>query len=762
MNTKTNVHSYGSSQANSSNSDVFGYLLMKTVGNKSSANKFEAFIYIIFFFNIGLVLFGLCCIIYLQTYSKNSYKLLDTVDLYHNMVSKVFKSTMIFFCFFKYETDSSDTKYYDYLVNTLKMSEDSIKYDSLIKNFIEYDSSLTLNDIIQFNNYAYDYFSNDKYSKNINYYSYFVHLDPSGSYNIKKEKLKNIIDLFTLTINQIANEQTTKLFLEPKYLEYTYNDSNSLIYPNLMTLSRVDSSSLTKDDKIYFTDLINIYHHLFNYFNSYVINFQDIAQFLNKTSDKHFKSLHNTNKVLLITFLIFNILFVSICLSSIIIYRKILKTEFQNLYGLSEDNITKLQEKFQYVKELIKSEQSPSKIYTKIRKMREEIEQANLEDKLKKKRREQKESLQKQLNNNNNINSQNKNNNNNNNFDDSQSNLTSNSLPNSSEYLQFSGAVKGLYRSSTLRAKQQLKKLSKEARKAKASQDLLKRLNFDFEMVKNFIFFIVFMAVFYLLIGIIVIIVSQSNFSKVEISIYFTSNVMERFYSLFNFYSAVKLAIMFNKTSPYTLYNKTYTPDCESCVLDFLYIYSSISSELSNIENNEKRFNALSEIDSVLQGPEICSYLYNYTSSLNTYLLKINSRLNSQLQDICNQIPILQSNVDSIFTYITVYTRQIYSIFLSSNRTIEIRLVYLVDKFIETDIIMTLFSNFYFEYTFQNIIIGLNKKIAKTYYTFCLTVFIINIIIDLVMILFIWFKIYFQIIKSVGNVQLVTDSVSIV
>jgi hypothetical protein len=388
--------------------------------------------------------------------------------------------------------------------------------------------------------------------------------------------------------------------------------------------------------------------------------------------------------------------------------------------------------------------------------MREEIEQAQLEDKLKQKRKEHKESLQKQENKpkQQQVNPQNQ--------DDSNSIMTSGSIVNNSEYLQFSGAVKGLFRSSTLRAKQQLKKLSKEARKAKASQDLLKRLNFDFEMVKNFIFFIVFMAVFYLLIGIIVIIVSQSNFSKVEISINFTSNVMERFYSLFNFYSAVKLSIMFNKTSPYTLYNKTYTPDCESCVLDFLYIYSSISSELSNIENNEKRFNDLGEIDSVLQGTEICSYLYNYTSSLNTYLLKITSGLNNQLQDICNKIPILQSNVDSIFTYITVYTRQIYSIFLSSNRTIEIRLVYLVDKFIETDIIMTLFSNFYFEYTFQNIIIGLNKKIAGTYYTFCLTVFIINIIIDLVMILFIWFKIYFQIIKSVGNVQLVTDSVSIV
>ena len=538
-------------------------------------------------------------------------------------------------------------------------------------------------------------------------------------------------------------------------MDFRYNDTSSLIYPNLMTLTRVNSSNLTKEDKMYFTDLINIYHHLFNYFNSYVINFEYIAKFLNETSDKHFHNLNQTNKVLLILFLILNIIFVLICLSSIIIYRKILKNEFQNLYGLSEENISKLQEKFQYVKELIKSEQSPSKIYNKIRKMREEIEQAQLEDKLKQKRKEHKENLQKQENKTKQqVNSPNQ--------DDSNSIMTSGSIANNSEYLQFSGAVKGLFRSSTLRAKQQLKKLSKEARKAKASQDLLKRLNFDFEMVKNFILFIVFMAVFYLFIGIVFILISQSNFTKVEISIHFTSNVMERFYSLFNFYSAVKLSIMFNKTSPYTLYNKTHTPDCESCVLDFLYIYSSISSELSNIENNEKRFNALGEIDNVLQGTKICSYLFNYTSSLNTYLLKINSGLNNQLLEICNQIPILQSNVDSIFTYITVYTRQIYSIFLTSDKTVETRLNLLVKKFMETDIIMTTFTNFYFEYTFQKIIMGLNKKIAKTYYSFCVSVFVINIMVDLLMILFIWFKIYFQIIKSVGNVQLVTDSVSIV
>ena len=250
------------------------------------------------------------------------------------MVSKFFKSTISCFCFFKFQSNDSNTEYYDYLVNELNMDQ-PIAYDSLIKNLIEYDSSLTLNDIIQFNNYAYDYFSNEKYSGEINYNTYFIHLDPSGSYNIKLEKLKNIIDLFTLTINQLSNEQTSKLFLDPKYLEYTYHDTSSLVFPYFMTLTRVNSSHLTKEDKMYFTDLINIYHHLFNYFNSYVMNFEHISKFLNETSDKHFHNLHETNEVLLIIFLIFNIIFVLICLSSIIIYKTILKIKFQNLYGLS-------------------------------------------------------------------------------------------------------------------------------------------------------------------------------------------------------------------------------------------------------------------------------------------------------------------------------------------------------------------------------------------------------------------------------------------
>lgn len=67
-----------------------------------------------------------------------------------------------------------------------------------------------------------------------------------------------------------------------------------------------------------------------------------------------------------------------------------------------------------------------------------------------------------------------------------------------------------------LELQKKLQKISKETRKQKVNQDLLNRLNFYFEMTKNFIFFIVFMTLFYSILGIVVIIISYDNFDSVE------------------------------------------------------------------------------------------------------------------------------------------------------------------------------------------------------------------------------------------------------
>ena len=783
MNYKANYESYNSSQANSTNSDVFSYLYMKAIGNKSHSNKFETFIYGIFLFNISLVLFGLASITYIKTYSNNSLDLIEVLENFYSMTNGIYKSTNDIFSYLKYINENEyEYRYESYIKNNLSLdSNDVIDYDNLCKLYLEYDLSTTFKSILNFKTNAFNYIGESNYKKYLDFIVDFIHLEPSGSYSIKRENMKIIIELITLTINQLSNRTGRKIFLDISYLEYEYDDPLNADNNKWMHLIGAEPGTIEKN---YFTELINVYQHLFNYFNAYLINFSHMGDYLHSLAENHFDSLHNTGKSLLIVVLILNIIFVLICLFSIIIYRKILKKEFRSLYGLSEDSISKLKEKYQYVKELIKWEQPPSKIYEKIRKMREEIDQAQLEEKMKQKRKERNATIaenQRKLQEANKNNPSSNNNNINKNNDatrsvneDNLSVLTTGSTNRMNDYLRFSGAVKGLFRSSTLRAKEQLKKLSKETRKQKASQDLLKRLNFDFEMIQSFIFFIVFMTLFYLIIGILVIIISDSNFKNVETSLSFTQKFQNKFYYLFNFYSATKLSIIFNKKSPYTIYNGTLTPECNECIFDFLFDFSSISGEISKIAVNNGKFNIISNFDQTLQGKNICDVFYTeYRSDLKVFLVEQNlinlGDIPSKLTALCKGIPILNSNVDSIITHVMVYTRKIYSQFLSSGSLeqkgeygLNIRVHYLEDKFIETDLIMSLFVNFYYEYIYQNEVSNLNRNITQTYYSFMIGIFVINIFIDFFMILFIWFKMYTQIIDSVNNVQLVTDSVSIV
>ena len=62
----------------------------------------------------------------------------------------------------------------------------------------------------------------------------------------------------------------------------------------------------------------------------------------------------------------------------------------------------------------------------------------------------------------------------------------------------------------------------------------------------------------------------------------------------------------------------------------------------------------------------------------------------------------------------------------------------------------------------EKVISGLNHDVTSSYYVFMFVIFAINIIINILMMIFIWIKIYHQIIRSVENVQLVNDSISVV
>ena len=765
--------SVASSMATGMSSDIFGFLLMKTVHNESTSSKFQKFVLLIGILGFSLILFGIGCIISLKINSKNSYKLLNLLDDFIFMSLRIFSATDLFFFYSKYfkyddaaKNEEEDNAFNNYIVQVLKYKNLSINFDYLILECLIYESNQSLSATYQFNYDSYNYYSTEDYNEKINNNIYYIHLEPSGAYSIKEDKLKNIIDLFTLTLNQISEKKEQKIYLNIKILEYDYNNINSLEYPDLMELTHKEN--YTVEEKNQFNDLINLYQHLFNFYNSYVNTFHYLSSFINFTIQSHFKKLHRINEILLIIVLVVNVIFVFICFFSIIFYKKVLKNEFTNLYGLSEDTISKLQEKFKYIKELIKREHIPSSVYRKVKKLREDIEAALMKEKIHKKKKENKE--------------QNK-------FmqesaggitkkggpggpalkragtqkSESLSIMTTGSQSNGSEYLQFSGAVKGLFRSSTLRAQKQVNKLNKEARKAKASSDLLDRLNFDFEMVKNFITFIVFMCVFYVILGIVVIIVSENNFKKIIISLDYTDNFRIKYKSLFNIISAIKISIITNKKSPYTLYNGTTTPESSECVINLLSEFTESTSKLESISSKYKTFSQIYQIETELQGEGLCEDFYkNYENSWSNYLKNKNNKYLNELIHICQSISILKSNPDTIFSNLIYSSRTLFTYYLSGNFNIEKRKEILNKEFLGIDLTMIIFVYPYFEYLCEKIIFGMNKGVASAYYIFMIIIFVINIIINIFMMLFIWIKIYHQIIRSVENIQLVNDSISVV
>ena len=759
--------SVASSMGTSMSSDIFGFLLMKTVNNESTSSKFQKFIYLICFLGLTLILLGIGCIISLKLNAKTSFKLLDLLDDFNFMSLRIYSATDLFFFYSKFiDDEKEDNIFNNYIKETLGYKNLSINFDYLILESLIYESNQSLSTTYQFNYDSYNYYSTEEYNKKINFDIHYIHLEPSGAFSIKQDKLKNIIDLFTLTLNQISEKKEQKIYLNIKILEYTYHDIFSLEYPDLMSLTY--SNDYTIKEKNEFNDLINLYQHLFNFYNSYVNTFDSLSEFINYTIRFHFKNLHKINEILLIIVLVVNVIFVLICFLSIVFYRKVLKSEFTSLYGLSEDTISKLQEKFKYIKELIKREHLPSSVYRKIKKLREDIEAALMKEKIHKKKKENKEkdklmqesaggitkkgggggpalkraATQKS---------------------ESLSVVTTGSQSNGSEYLQFSGAVKGLFRSSTLRAKQQVNKLNKEARKAKASSDLLNRLNFDFEMVKNFILFIVFMCIFYIILGIVVLIVSENKFKKAIKSLDFIENFNKKYISLFNFISSIKIAIITNKKSPYTLYNGTKTPECVECVTNLLSNYTDSTSALESISSKYSSFNRIYQIETDLEGENLCHEFYNnYNNYWTDYFKNKNPSYLDELIHICESISILKSNPNTIFSNLIYNLRRLYTYYLDGNFSIEKRKEILDKNFINIDLIMFIFVYPYFEYLYDNIILGMNKIVVNSYYIFMIIIFVINIIINILMMLFIWIKIYHQVIRSVENVQLVNDSISVV
>ena len=127
-----------------------------------------------------------------------------------------------------------------------------------------------MTNLYQFNYISYNYFNQKNYDEKINRGVYYIHLEPSGAYSIKLDKLKNILDLFTLTLNQISERQDKKIFFNIKLMEYIYKNKSALD-STLMSLKYLDEYSF--EEKNQFNDILNLYQHFFNFYSSYVNTF---------------------------------------------------------------------------------------------------------------------------------------------------------------------------------------------------------------------------------------------------------------------------------------------------------------------------------------------------------------------------------------------------------------------------------------------------------------------------------------------------------
>jgi hypothetical protein len=212
--------SIASSMGTSMSSDIFGFLLMKTVHNESTSSKFQKFILLIGILGLTLILFGIGCIISLKIKSKTSYQLLNLLDDFNFMSLRIYSATDLFFCYskyFQYDNITLDeiknNTFNNYIKNNLNYKNLSINFDNLILECLVYESNQSLSTTYQFNYDSYNYFSSEYYNEKINNDVYYIHLEPSGAYSIKEDKLKNIIDLFTLTLNQISEKKNKKFIL---------------------------------------------------------------------------------------------------------------------------------------------------------------------------------------------------------------------------------------------------------------------------------------------------------------------------------------------------------------------------------------------------------------------------------------------------------------------------------------------------------------------------------------------------------------------
>lgn len=738
---KGNLGSHHSSMNNSQTSDLFSFLYIRNISPKKRNNKFQKFLYTIYIFNFLLVLLGLIAILYLNSYSKSIFNYIDCYFLFNKLRTRVFSTTSSILSMTKMNSSESDISYDDYINSNYPMLKD-IEFDNFLKETLIFYSQNIPQDILTYDRNSYDLFGKDIYNSKINFNSSYVDFRTIGEYTISFENFKDLLSLFfSGTAIKYADSLYLKNFLNISFLDF-YTPTGDL---------NMNMDLITVQDKEYFLSQLNLVGYIYNYFSVFFTNLNAINDYFINFGLTNLNNLQNNTRALLIVIVILHIIFVLISFFSILIFRKIILKEFNTLYSINEEHINKLKEKFRHVKELIKSEHFPSKIYANIRRMRE-IEVNNFENNrgrhtIASQHSISKKPIIKSLNRTPTILSY---------KGEDKMSLKNGDLSNE-VYLKYSGAKSALMRSNTLQVKDKIDKIKKEQTQQQASLMLLQRLNLEFELIKSFSMFIALMSLFYLAIGISVLFLLSDKYDIVKRNWTYNELMINKNNYLYNYYLSVKVSLILNNPSPYTQKTNITNIDNNS---NFLNMFYNVTEDIDSLNTHYTDLKDIFENDTSFNDGMICSQLFELNSELLTYLNNKNFQT-TNLISLCNSIPIMKSNSDSIFTNIVMNLRKIYDDFTLKQMPINDRISQLSKEFKMIDILINLFTEPYFTNQLNIRLKDNTHNVAQNFFSFLIAVFSINILIDFLMLLFIWFRIYKKIINYVLNVQLVADSLVI-
>lgn len=893
------VNSYG----NSSSSDVFSYLLLKNAPkNSNRTHYFKNFLSFIYMLNLFLVAVGLFSIVYLNTYTKNTLNFIETFEIFYKLRTNIISATANILRISKFTNEDIINLYLnstyvdagnksktsnannfsnfffietfdEYFDNQLNISglfanSADFSFDSLIKNYNSFYAEIILDSYKNFEKHSYNLYGATEFEKNIDYYTNIITFNSIGNTLVTKNRISDTLDYIPITINTIDKRPEEKIYININYLSFE-NDfitqDSKLIDPSIL-------NNLSLNERNQFNQNFNLYKFFINYFSVYVQNFQLINNNFFNFGVDYTNTLQLNAKILLIMIVLIHVLFVLVSLLSIFIYKKILLKEFNSLYSISEDSLTKLKEKFKCVEEIIKSEKYPSKVYLELRRIRElESNEKNTKNK----------PNQSNINNYNknsvatksktnmiglsNINPNNNTNNNNgnnklNNNDDNNANLNNFSrnsplnfnenaqinqkhselIPlnknnaecsaenklkfneanktNKNEYdkkghnstkikrkttgysqsnndskdlalenyyaYNYSGATIGLQKSMSIKNKEKMEEIKKQHSKAQASMLLLSRLNFEFEFINNYVKFIVFMSVFYITLGISVLLILEQKFYAFSKSLDFMNSFIEKNVNIYNYLIGVKLAIILNRRWANTIKPEDFGDYAKYSFVDLFDLrnpedilnlnkfgffteeilisnFDNATNTIFEMETKHSFFSDIYDFEAKFTGANTCREIYSVENEIYKSLKGEDPEVIKNLIALCENIPIMHSNLASIFTNVMREIREILNEFnRNPNSDLISRVELLQNRFRMVDTIFFIFIEPYFNFIKDNLLQTELDAVVRDYFNFLIVIFTLNIFIDFLMLIFIWFKNYKQVIKYVNNIQLVADSIT--